>query len=65
MRTADITQDDEQAQNGEIKVNDMVLHTVFGTGRVCEVRDSGGQVALKINFGGNERVILQSFVQKL
>lgn len=65
MRTADITQDDEQAQNGEIKVNDMVLHKVFGTGRVCEVRDSGGQVALKINFGGNERVILQSFVQKL
>ncbi|WP_395002229.1 ATP-dependent helicase [uncultured Helicobacter sp.] len=52
-------------QDESIKVNDMVLHKVFGTGRVCEVRDSGGSVALKINFGGNERVILQSFVQKL
>lgn len=52
-------------QTQDIKVNDMVMHKVFGTGRVCEVRDSGGQVALKINFGGNERVILESFVQKV
>lgn len=52
-------------QDESIKVNDMVLHKVFGTGRVCEVRDSGGSVALKINFGGNERVILESFVQKV
>ena len=52
-------------QDDSIKVNDMVIHKVFGTGRVCEVRDSGGKVALKINFGGNERVILESFVQKV
>lgn len=54
-----------QTDNQAIAINDMVTHKVFGTGRVCEVRDNGGQIALRINFGGNERVILASFVQKV
>lgn len=56
---------DNQDKDEAIGVNDMVMHKVFGTGRVCEVRNNGGQIALKINFGGNERVILESFVQKI
>lgn len=49
----------------EICVNDLVKHKLFGTGRVLEVKNQGTQTTLKINFGGTQRIILSSFVQKL
>ncbi len=44
--------------------NDLVKHKVFGFGRVMEVFKSGKELKLKINFGGSQRDILASFVEK-
>ncbi|MEY4504101.1 MAG: hypothetical protein RL154_394, partial [Pseudomonadota bacterium] len=43
--------------------NDLVKHKIFGYGRVMEVSGSGDNVRLKINFGGNTRDIMASFVE--
>ena len=45
---------DSQDKDEAISVNDMVMHKVFGTGRVCEVRNNGGQIDRK--SVGRERV---------
>jgi len=47
------------------KKGDLVKHKLFGMGRVLEVSRSGRNFKLKINFGGNHREILSSFVEKI
>ncbi|SFP15785.1 ATP-dependent helicase [Hydrogenimonas thermophila] len=47
------------------KKGDLVKHKLFGMGRVLEVTRSGRNFKLKINFGGNHREILSSFVEKI
>lgn len=42
-----------------------VSHKIFGLGVVQEVRRQGGQEYLRINFGGNIRLILADFVQRV
>lgn len=44
--------------------NDLVKHKIFGFGRVMEVIKAGKELKLKINFGGMQREILASFVEK-
>ncbi len=45
------------------KKGDLVKHKIFGMGRVQEVNKSGKEYKLLINFGGNKKEILSSFVQ--
>ncbi|WP_456323674.1 ATP-dependent helicase [Hydrogenimonas sp.] len=47
------------------KKGDLVKHKLFGMGRVLEVARAGRDFKLKINFGGNRREILSSFVEKI
>ena len=42
-----------------------IKHKIFGLGVVQEVRKQGGQVYLRINFGGNVRLLLADFVQRV
>lgn len=41
----------------------MVKHKIFGIGRVLEVSGKGKEMKVKVSFGGNERVILASFLE--
>jgi DNA helicase-2/ATP-dependent DNA helicase PcrA len=50
-------------KSAEYKKGDLVKHKVFGIGRVQEVNKSGKEYKLKINFGGNKKDILSSFVE--
>lgn len=54
-----------EVQDGVIKKGDLVMHKVFGTGRVQEVRKNGADTILSINFGGLIKPILSTFVQKV
>jgi len=45
------------------KKGDLVKHKIFGIGRVQSSTKSGREYKLKINFGGNKKEILSSFVQ--
>ena len=47
------------------KKGDLVRHKIFGAGRVMGVSKSAKEFKLSINFGGNTREILASFVEKL
>ncbi len=49
----------------EYKKGDLVKHKIFGIGRVQEVTKSGKEYKLKINFGGNKKEILSSFVESI
>lgn len=49
------------SSSGAIRKGDAVMHKIFGAGVVLEAQ----QNKLKINFGGNVRVILSDFVRKL
>lgn len=49
--------------NSKWKKNDLVKHKIFGYGRVLEVVGSGDNTRLKINFGGNTREIMATFVE--
>ena len=51
-------------QSVGFKKNDLVVHKIFGTGRVEAVSESGVNAKLKINFGGIVREILSNFVVK-
>lgn len=51
-------------KNSFFKKNDLVIHKIFGAGRIISVTDSGRDKKLKINFGGVVRDILSSFVIK-
>lgn len=53
-----------EKQGSGFKKNDLVIHKVFGAGRVESVSDSGVYAKLKINFGGISREILSNFVIK-
>lgn len=47
------------------KKGDLVKHKIFGMGRVMAVTKVGKDSKLTINFGGNKRDILSSFVSKI
>ena len=47
------------------KKGDLVKHKIFGIGRVLEVTRAGRDYKLKINFGGNRKEILSSFVERV
>jgi len=51
-------------KNSAFRKDDLVKHKIFGMGRVISVQKAGKDLKLKINFGGNKRDILSSFVQK-
>jgi DNA helicase-2/ATP-dependent DNA helicase PcrA len=51
-------------KKSEFKKGDLVRHKIFGVGRVQSANKSGRQLyKLKINFGGNKKEILSSFVK--
>ena len=52
-------------KNTAFKKGDLVRHKVFGAGRVIGVSKAGREFKLTINFGGNKRDILASFVERL
>lgn len=43
---------------------DLVKHKIFGIGRVTSINKSAKEEKLTINFGGIERIIMASFVEK-
>jgi DNA helicase-2/ATP-dependent DNA helicase PcrA len=47
------------------KKGDLVKHKIFGIGRVQAANKSGKEYKLLINFGGNKKEILSSFVQTI
>ncbi len=50
-------------KTADYKKGDLVKHKIFGIGRVQSVSKSGKEYKLLINFGGNKKEILSSFVQ--
>ncbi len=52
-------------KNTAFKKGDLVRHKIFGAGRVAGVSKAGREFKLSINFGGNKRDILASFVERL
>lgn len=52
-------------KSNEFKKGDLVKHKIFGMGRVTAVAKSKGELKLSINFGGNKRDIMSSFVEKI
>jgi len=50
-------------KSSSFKKGDLIKHKLFGIGRVQSSTKSGHQYKLKINFGGNKKEILSSFVQ--
>ena len=51
-------------KRSNFKKGDLVVHKIFGIGRVSEVQSAGKEYKLKINFGGMVREILSSYVLK-
>ncbi len=47
------------------KKGDTVKHKIFGTGQIISSVKTGKEFKLKINFSGNKRDILSSFVEKI
>jgi len=47
------------------KKGDIIIHKIFGQGRVEKAVSAGKDYKLTINFGGQKRDILSSFVEKL
>ncbi len=52
-------------RSSAFKKGDLVKHKIFGIGRVQSSTKSGREYKLKINFGGNKKEILSSFVQSV
>jgi DNA helicase-2/ATP-dependent DNA helicase PcrA len=52
-------------KNTAFKKGDLVRHKIFGTGRVLGVSRAGREFKLQINFAGNKKDILASFVERL
>ncbi|HHC11023.1 MAG TPA: ATP-dependent helicase, partial [Campylobacterales bacterium] len=52
-------------KKSEFRKGDLVKHKLFGIGRVQSANKSGKAYKLKINFGGNKKEILSSFVQSV
>ncbi|TQR29340.1 ATP-dependent DNA helicase [Campylobacter sp. MIT 99-7217] len=55
----------KESLNLDFKKGDLIKHKIFGIGRVIDVSKSGADFRLVINFGGIERTILSSFVEKV
>jgi len=51
------------SKRSRFKKGDLVKHKIFGIGQVQSANKSGKEYKLKINFGGNKKEILSSFVQ--
>lgn len=49
----------------EFKRGDLVKHKIFGIGRITEVSKANAEFKLRINFGGNIKDIMSSFVEKV
>lgn len=49
----------------EFKKGDLIKHKIFGIGRIIEVAKVKSELKLKINFGGNIKEIMSSFVEKV
>lgn len=47
------------------KKGDLIKHKIFGIGRVTSLEKAGSEFKLGINFGGIERFIMSSFVEKV
>ncbi len=52
-------------RSSAFKKGDLVKHKLFGIGRVQSSTKSGREYKLKINFGGNKKEILSSFVKSV
>ena len=52
-------------KQADFKKGDLVKHKIFGIGRVQATNKSGKEYKLLINFGGNKKEILSSFVQSI
>ncbi|HIP61427.1 MAG TPA: ATP-dependent helicase [Sulfurovum sp.] len=52
-------------KTADFKKGDLVKHKIFGIGRVQAANKSGREYKLLINFGGNKKEILSSFVQSV
>jgi DNA helicase-2/ATP-dependent DNA helicase PcrA len=52
-------------KSSNYKKGDLVKHKIFGIGRVQAVNKAGKEYKLLINFGGNKKEILSSFVQSV
>jgi len=52
-------------KSSAFKKGDLVKHKIFGIGRVQAANKSGHGYKLLINFGGNKKEILSSFVQSI
>ncbi len=52
-------------KNSAYKKGDLVQHKIFGMGRVQKASKAGKDYKLTINFGGQRRDILSSFVEKI
>ncbi len=52
-------------KSSTFKKGDLVKHKIFGIGRVQAANKSGKDYKLLINFGGNKKEILSSFVQSI
>jgi DNA helicase-2/ATP-dependent DNA helicase PcrA len=52
-------------KSSDFRKGDLVKHKIFGIGRVQAANRSGNEYKLLINFGGNKKEILSSFVQKM
>jgi len=53
------------SKQAAFKKGDLVKHKIFGIGRVQAANKSGQEYKLLINFGGNKKEILSSFVQSI
>ncbi len=52
-------------KSSTFKKGDLVKHKIFGIGRVQSASRSGNEYKLLINFGGNKKEILSSFVKSI
>jgi DNA helicase-2/ATP-dependent DNA helicase PcrA len=53
------------SKSSTFKRGDLVKHKIFGIGRVQAVNKSAHEYKLLINFGGNKKEILSSFVKPI
>lgn len=53
------------AKNTMFKKGELVKHKIFGMGRIVQVTQMAKDYKLQINFGGNTREIMSSFVEKI
>jgi len=53
------------SSNEPYKIGEVVKHKIFGIGKIEALSKSGVAYKLSINFGGNKKDILSSFVEKI